>query len=266
MSNPVWVWMSANVPRRDAVLADIRRYGIGKFTMRAIRWLFAQKILLVDVLWELAFDSKYKVSTSRIVRTEDLGYGDTEQQQRAIAYIPVPAYRLRKALNALNRYQVDIRSSTFVDYGCGAGRAMILAAEAGFQAVIGIELSPHLVSLCQKNIARYQGSTTNGPQMTVRLQNAVDFVPHLEDNVFFFFKPFDRDTYQQVAVKIQASLASDPRTGYLLDMWSGFNFVGYGWKWVARIASVDIYAHHPGEAGSEIRAGTIPLNSLAHSG
>lgn len=42
--------------------------------------------------------------------------------------------------------------TTFVDVGCGKGRALIIAAMYPFQRIIGVEYAPDLAEACRKNL------------------------------------------------------------------------------------------------------------------
>jgi SAM-dependent methyltransferase len=44
--------------------------------------------------------------------------------------------------------------TTFLDLGAGRGRAVILAARAGFGRVIGLEIDPYLAALAERNLHR----------------------------------------------------------------------------------------------------------------
>lgn len=44
--------------------------------------------------------------------------------------------------------------STFIDLGCGKGRALILAHEAGFRDLIGVEISPKLAKATIRNLKK----------------------------------------------------------------------------------------------------------------
>src|SRR5207245_5268496 len=45
---------------------------------------------------------------------------------------------------------------TFVDFGCGKGRALVLAAEHGFRRVLGIECDAQLFAAAQRNARAYR--------------------------------------------------------------------------------------------------------------
>jgi trans-aconitate methyltransferase len=47
------------------------------------------------------------------------------------------------------------RDGVFVDVGCGKGRILLLAVEHGLNRVVGIEISPTLCKIAEKNIAGF---------------------------------------------------------------------------------------------------------------
>ena len=70
-----------------------------------------------------------------------------------ISYQPIGPWLFRRALRT-RRAEIDPGEYTFVDLGCGKGRALILAAELGFREVVGIDLAPTLVDCARRNLAR----------------------------------------------------------------------------------------------------------------
>ena len=68
-----------------------------------------------------------------------------------VAYSPVPLHRLR---NLLRRLPIDSPADyAFIDLGCGKGRTLFVAAEAGFAPVIGVELDPRLAGIARANVS-----------------------------------------------------------------------------------------------------------------
>jgi SAM-dependent methyltransferase len=49
---------------------------------------------------------------------------------------------------------LDFGEFTFIDIGSGKGRTLLMAAEAGFRRVIGVELLPELHEVAARNIAK----------------------------------------------------------------------------------------------------------------
>jgi len=66
----------------------------------------------------------------------------------AVDYIPVTPDQCRQALSAL---AVPYEKFTFIDFGCGKGRAMLLAAERPFRRLIGIDFSHELLMVARRN-------------------------------------------------------------------------------------------------------------------
>ena len=69
----------------------------------------------------------------------------------AVQYQPTGAQLLRDQLDKLN---IDVAQFTFVDFGSGKGRVLLIAAERPFREVIGIEFSRELHEIALRNIGR----------------------------------------------------------------------------------------------------------------
>lgn len=103
------------------------------------------------------------------------------------------------------------RRATFVDYGCGKGRALLLAAEAGFTKLVGVEFAPELAAVCEANLRRRRQRTAP-VDVTVRVQDAAEFVPPAGPLVVFLYNPFRGETLRRVVARLRerAELAREP--------------------------------------------------------
>lgn len=220
----------------------LQKHGYSKFLKYYILKLASK---LLDFWHELTFDTRYKVNTSRIVLADDLGFNNAEIQKHAKQYWPSPPYRVIASLKTLKRVIKNFNSSIFIDYGCGAGRAMIIAAEAGFGKVMGIDLSPKLLKLCRCNLKQYS-QINNKAKMIALEQDASMYIPPNDANVFFFFFPFSLEVYNKVIQNIEISLKAKHRTIYILDSWSDFDFGSKNFQLIATVESINIYMqdHH----------------------
>jgi SAM-dependent methyltransferase len=190
------------------------------FPFRAVHWL-------IDIMYEIQFDRRYNVKTAFIILPDKLNYENPDIQKQAVQYQPSPAYTILKGLKVFKKVcSFDFKDATFIDYGCGAGRVMIIAAEYGFKKIIGVELSPYLVELCQNNIKTYSHSHKNC-NLTVVKQNAAEYIPPSDANVFFFYSPFGFDIYKQVISNIKASVNRNHRTIYVLEILSEIRNVDF---------------------------------------
>ncbi|MGD8853347.1 MAG: class I SAM-dependent methyltransferase [Gammaproteobacteria bacterium] len=214
----------------------LREYGLREFSVRAIRWL-----LLHRYWYDSAFDKRYGVSTSMILCADELDFHDSQAQGHAQEHNPSSPYKVMAALKVLKKYMGGYGALSFVDYGCGAGRAMIVAAEAGFQNIVGIELSPKLIRICKENIATYS-RVNRAAKLAVLVQDAATYLPGKHCGVFFFYVPFSLEIYKQAIANIALSLQKNPRTIYVLDFaWSKIDFRDYGYECIARIEGINLY-------------------------
>lgn len=111
--------------------------------------------------------------------------------------------------------RIAFEDFTFIDFGSGKGRALLLASEYPFRRIVGLEFSPKLHLTAEENIARYTSATQKCRD--IRSLN-VDFVnyslPH-EPSILFFFHPCKSGLLSKVLSGIGRSLRSNPRPLYI---------------------------------------------------
>ena len=79
---------------------------------------------------------------------------------------------------------------TFIDYGSGKGRALLLAAEWPFKAIIGVEFSRELHRIAEDNLRTYQNPGYRCRDIRTLCMDAVEFeLPH-EPAILYFYNPF----------------------------------------------------------------------------
>jgi SAM-dependent methyltransferase len=242
MQDTLKVLLNTSVLRE--IHGAMRRYG-WRFPWLAARWAYYR---CGDIWHELRFDRRLGVRTGFIVSAEDLGFADREAQNAAVRYRPTPPFTIRQGLQLLQRCtSLDFSTSAFVDYGCGAGRVLFIAAEAGFGALIGVEMSPQLVLTCRANVERY-GRCRDIAHFEIVEGNAADYVPPATARVFFFFVPFGAEIYRAVVDRIRESVARDPRPIYVVDIGSkmkDFDFTRHGYRRIGAIEKLSIYEYAP---------------------
>lgn len=62
--------------------------------------------------------------------------------------------RIEKGINFITDQHASPSECTFIDFGCGKGRALIVASKQGFSSLVGIELSPYAMTVCQNNLKK----------------------------------------------------------------------------------------------------------------
>src|SRR5690349_10766861 len=82
---------------------------------------------------DAALDRTYGIETCELVQKPQ---GAGEHPDHGYLYEPIQLAVFRRIMAAL---AIDPHNYTFVDYGSGKGRALVLAAEYGFRRVVGVE-------------------------------------------------------------------------------------------------------------------------------
>lgn len=100
---------------------------------------------------------------------------------------------------------VDFASSTFIDYGCGKGRALLEAARFPFDRVIGVEFAAELVEIATRNRDIMAAKRALAAQVDILCMDAAAFVPP-DDRplVIYFYDPFDDAVMAPVAGRLTA--------------------------------------------------------------
>jgi SAM-dependent methyltransferase len=180
---------------------------------RAIKSLRQQGLsaTLVKVLAPLAdarFDRKYGTQTTGVSRLDQFTI-ESRNRDRGARYEPSRVLPLRKMLAALQGMRPA--DSVLVDFGCGKGRVLLLAAQSGFRDVRGLEFAAELCELARSNWKQFQARTGITAQCRILQADVTDYVIQAEENVFFLFNPFDEVIFARVLENIAASLKTHPR-------------------------------------------------------
>lgn len=123
-------------------------------------------------------------------------------------YFGIAPQRFLAMVSSLNLRFEDF---TFIDFGSGKGRALLLASELPFKKIIGLEFSPELHSIAQRNIGKYN----NPRQKCMHIESVcLDFTTFQlpqEPCVLYFFNPCYETALTQTLENIHRSLQEHPR-------------------------------------------------------
>jgi hypothetical protein len=104
--------------------------------------------------------------------------------------------------NALASIGIAFDGYTFVDYGSGKGRALLLASEYQFKEILGLEFSPELHRIAENNVRRYSSVTQKCKDIRCLNLDFVDFDLPPGPLVLFFFDPCRLRVIEQVVARI----------------------------------------------------------------
>ena len=118
---------------------------------------------------------------------------------------------------ALVRLDVAWEQFTFVDIGCGKGRAMLLALEHPFREVVGVELAPALAAVAEQNLNLFHAAWKQ-PHVPTRViaGDATQFDLPGGPLLLFLYHPFAGPVMKQFLAHIKAAMDAEPREIYLL--------------------------------------------------
>lgn len=128
-------------------------------------------------------------------------------------YRPTPCSVFQWSLSAID---YDLSRLTFVDYGAGKGRVLLLAAAHPFAAVGGIEFAEELHDNAVMNIQQFPRSRMKCRNVECVLEDAAEVGPPDGEAVHYFFNPFAREMFAEVLHNIVVSYRKRPRRLYLI--------------------------------------------------
>lgn len=160
----------------------------------------------LSVYDDYVFDKRYQLDTRSEVAIDDLDISQ-EDKQHADKYKPTRARYFRKIME-----KVDLpRDGVFVDVGCGKGRILLLAAEQGFNQVVGLEISPALCQIAERNVETFKEARPKTGSIKVVCTNILDYQMDGSETVFFLYSPFGCSVTEQFLEMIRQSLKDHPR-------------------------------------------------------
>jgi hypothetical protein len=165
------------------------------------------------------FDEIHGVDTSGLIAAGNLITGHPNDAHVTAYYGIAPSilrtliglWRATNPSHPLDHY-------TFLDFGAGKGRAMLVASELPFHQVIGIELNPTLADIAQSNLdhwlATHAADTTAPPLAPIRLyeQDALTFDLPRTPALAFLFHPFEAPILKLLLRRIETRFAKIPGT------------------------------------------------------
>jgi SAM-dependent methyltransferase len=127
------------------------------------------------------FDAALGVDTSGIVRVVDT---KSPNRIHGIRYQPCNPGYLRQAIESAS---VDLKDFSFVDIGCGKGRALVVAAQYPFRWVIGVDYSLPFIETARNNLLRIG---VDEGRFELHWQDATEFRFSPQATFLFLFNPF----------------------------------------------------------------------------
>jgi hypothetical protein len=158
------------------------------------------------------FDRKFHLDTCGLIDVADLTC-DSGNQRYGTCYQPTPALILQSVLTNLRE---DWGDFTFIDFGSGKGRALVLASNFNFRRIIGIEFAKEMHQIARKNLSVYRSDRQRCFALESVFADATLFPLPPENCVLYFFNPFKKEVMERVLDNIEHSYLQLPRKMFLI--------------------------------------------------
>lgn len=142
------------------------------------------------------------VETHRLVSLSALGT-ISDNSKGAQPYQPISESAFNAIVHSLPIHPSEL---AFVDLGSGKGRALLLAAKAGFQRIVGVEFSEELHLAATRNMAAALGHWPNVDRIELILGDATVYEPPAMGVVLYLYNPFDASVMAPVIEKWCAAM------------------------------------------------------------
>ncbi len=194
----------------------INRYGLAGSvrlaTQRMYLRLFHAKGLRQYRRIEREFDNAHRIDTAGEIRLDRLRI-DSPHARWGRAYMPTHPEVFHDILGSL---RIDLSRYTFVDFGSGKGRCVLLASQLPFKAVVGVEFSRDLHEIALRNLAAFASTQRRCESIDLLCMDATQYDVPAGPAVLYFYNPFEPPVMQIVLDRLTASLARHPRPVYLV--------------------------------------------------
>ncbi|MBX9796664.1 hypothetical protein [Sphingomonas sp.] len=161
---------------------------------------------------EQAFDRQWGTDTSREVMMSALDFPD-DIRRSSHHYQASGGHVLDQTIACAG---IDPADYSFIDYGCGKGRIVLLAAAKTFRRAIGVEYSPILTEIARRNSAIFL--TRGGARQTPEFWqgNAADYVPPAGNLFCYLYNSFEADILSGCLEQLEAAKRADPAADIVL--------------------------------------------------
>jgi SAM-dependent methyltransferase len=107
--------------------------------------------------------------------------------------------------------QRPLSEYTFIDIGCGKGRAVMLASQLPFKEAIGVELNPALAQTAAANLKIWHSTNQSTCPTRILNQDATTFTLPTTPCIIYLYNPFSINVVQKLIQQLDQSFTHHPR-------------------------------------------------------
>jgi hypothetical protein len=221
--------------RRRSVLGTARLTLVKLYSLPRLLGPSHRRARAADRAADATFDQTHNVDTGGIIHPAAMHDIESENWVYGIRYEPTRVELFEQMIDAAD---IEPRRFSFIDYGAGKGRVLLLAARLPFRRVVGVELSPRLHRIAERNLRSIRFAERRSGSVESICMDAVQFRIPEESVVLYFFNPFERTIMSAVRDNVVRSYQGNPRSIVVIyltpihsDVWDEVGFLQrYAWS------------------------------------
>ncbi|MCS7063993.1 MAG: class I SAM-dependent methyltransferase [Methylacidiphilales bacterium] len=156
------------------------------------------------------------INSEQYYSSQALGYVQGKGKCECDEYSPIEYESLINALGKLNKYlDGGYQNSVWIDYGCGLGRAVFVAALFPFKRVIGVDLTAFLIEGAKANLAKAR-RRLKCQNVEFICEDATKYRVPTDVNVVFLNNPFHGSVFDGMMERLCESLREKDREIFML--------------------------------------------------
>ena len=160
----------------------------------------------------IRYDSRFAVDTNQVIHLEDLT--TPANYTLGTNYVGSSPLLFRHTIAMLPNTPSEL---VFIDIGCGAGRAVMLAAEANFKSIIGWDIARELIDMGRRNIEAFRRISGNKTPISLDVVDATKAaMPDASCVLYFFSPPYPDPVLTACLHNAHQSYQRNPRPMFLI--------------------------------------------------
>jgi hypothetical protein len=169
--------------------------------VRQLKWVLFKGRLVLEDKRNRAYDARHRVETAQEEGLGAMGVAADAVKRGNSLYRVTWSWLIEKAMARLD---VEPAHYSFIDYGSGKGKAMLMASNYPFKSIIGLEYARGLHDIAAENCRTYRNPSQKCRVLKPVLTDVLDFEPPPGPIVCFMCNPFDQTTLRTLFRKWRA--------------------------------------------------------------
>src|SRR5262245_49817297 len=121
-----------------------------------LKWRLFRIRLMFEDPRSRAYDKRHHVETAREERLDDMGVAAGDVERGNTYYRVTWGWLIEEAMAKLD---IDPQRYSFIDYGSGKGKALLMASDYPFKTIIGLEYAKRLHDIAAENCRKYRSAS-----------------------------------------------------------------------------------------------------------